>query len=56
MLIVAEGVEQNLYLAARNLHKVEVLDAQAIDPVSLIGFEKVLCTVAALKQIEGMLS
>ncbi len=56
VLIVAEGVEQNLYLAARNLHKVEVLDAQAIDPVSLIGFEKVLCTVAALKQIEGMLS
>ncbi len=56
VLIVAEQVEQNLYLAARNLHKVDVLDAEAIDPVSLIGFEKVLCTVAAMKQIEGMLS
>ncbi len=56
VLIVAEQVERNLYLAARNLHKVDVLDAQAIDPVSLIGFEKVLCTVAAMKQIEGMLS
>lgn len=56
VLIVADQVEQNLYLAARNLHKVDVLDAQAIDPVSLIGFEKVLCTVPAMKQIEGMLS
>ena len=56
VLIVAEQVEKNLYLAARNLHKVDVLDAEAIDPVSLIGFEKVLCTVPAMKQIEGMLS
>lgn len=56
VLIIAEQVEQNLYLAARNLHKVDVLDAQAIDPVSLIGFEKVLVTVPAMKQIEGMLS
>ena len=56
VLIIAEQVEQNLYLAARNLHKVDVLDAQAIDPVSLIGFDKVLCTVPAMKQIEGMLS
>lgn len=56
VLIIAEQVEQNLYLAARNLHKVDALDAQAIDPVSLIGFEKVLVTVPAMKQIEGMLS
>lgn len=56
VLIITGEVEQNLYLAARNLHKVDVLDAQAIDPVSLIGFDKVLCTVAAMKQMEGMLS
>ena len=56
VLIVTAEVERNLYLAARNLHKVDVLDAQAIDPVSLIGFDKVLCTVAAMKQMEGMLS
>ena len=56
VLIVAEEIEQNLYLAARNLHKVDVLDAAGIDPVSLIGFEKVLITVPALKTVEEMLS
>lgn len=56
VLIVAESVEENLYLAARNLHKVDVLDVAGLDPVSLIGFEKVLITVPALKQVEEMLS
>lgn len=56
VLIVAEEVERNLYLAARNLHKVETVDAAGIDPVSLIGFEKVLITVPALKKVEAMLS
>jgi large subunit ribosomal protein L4 len=56
VLIVAEEVENNLYLAARNLHKVEAVDAAGIDPVSLIGFEKVLITVPALKKVEAMLS
>jgi len=56
VLIITEHVERDLYLAARNLHQVDVLDAQAIDPVSLIGFDKVLCTVAAMKRMEGMLS
>ena len=56
VLIVAESVEQNLYLAARNLHKVDVLDASGLDPVSLIGFENVLITVPALKKVEEMLS
>ncbi len=56
VLIVAEEVGKNLYLAARNLHKVDVLDASGIDPVSLIGFDKVLITVPALKKVEEMLS
>lgn len=56
VLIVSDQVEKNLYLAARNLHKVDVLDATGIDPVSLIGFEKVLITVPALKKVEEMLS
>ncbi len=56
VLIITGQVERNLYLAARNLHQVHVLDAQAIDPVSLIGFDKVLCTVAAMERMEGMLS
>ena len=56
VLIVSDEVDQNLYLAARNLHKVDVLEATGVDPVSLIGFEKVLITLPALKKVEGMLA
>jgi large subunit ribosomal protein L4 len=56
VLIVAEEVAENLYLAARNLHKVDVLDVAGLDPVSLIGFEKVIMTVPALKKVEEMLA
>ena len=56
VLIVSDQIEENLYLAARNLHKVDVLDVSGLDPVSLIGFEKVLITVSALKKAEEMLS
>ena len=54
-LIVTEEVNENLFLASRNLHKVDVRDVQAIDPVSLIGFDKVVMTVAAVKKVEEML-
>ena len=56
VLIVSHQIEENLYLAARNLHKVDVLDVSGLDPVSLIGFEKVLITVPALKRAEELLS
>ncbi|MBQ0755474.1 MAG: 50S ribosomal protein L4 [Amphritea sp.] len=55
-LVVTEDVEQNLYLAARNVPHVDVRDAAGIDPVSLVGFDKVVVTVAALKKIEEALS
>jgi large subunit ribosomal protein L4 len=54
-LIVTEEVSENLYLASRNLHKVEVCDTAAVDPVSLINFDKVVVTVAALKKLEEIL-
>ncbi|QFT53421.1 50S ribosomal protein L4 [Microbulbifer sp. THAF38] len=54
-LIVTEEVSENLYLAARNLHKIDIRDVQAIDPVSLIRFDKVVVTVSALKKIEEVL-
>ena len=54
-LIVTEEVNENLYLAARNLHKIDVRDVQAIDPVSLIRFDKVVVTVSALKKIDEVL-
>ncbi|MFD1218041.1 MULTISPECIES: 50S ribosomal protein L4 [Microbulbifer] len=54
-LIVTEEVNENLYLAARNLHKIDVRDVQGIDPVSLIRFDKVVVTVSALKKIDEVL-
>lgn len=54
-LIVADEVDRNLYLAARNIPRVEVRDVAAVDPVSLVGFEKVLVTVPALRKFEEML-
>ncbi|SIS85880.1 LSU ribosomal protein L4P [Neptunomonas antarctica] len=55
-LIVTEDVEANLYLAARNVPHVDVRDVAGIDPVSLVGFEKVVVTVSALKKIEEALA
>ena len=51
-LIITDAVDENLYLAARNLPHVDVVDATAIDPVSLIAFDKVVMSVAAAKKIE----
>jgi large subunit ribosomal protein L4 len=56
VLIVVEEVDDNLYLAARNLKNVDVVDVQGVNPVNLIGFEKVLFTVGALKKAEEKLA
>ncbi|RUO39299.1 50S ribosomal protein L4 [Aliidiomarina taiwanensis] len=56
VLIVTKEVDENLFLASRNLHKVDVRDVQGIDPVSLIAFEKVLFTADAVKQLEEALA
>ena len=56
VLIVTPEVEENLFLAARNLYKVDVRDVAGIDPVSLIAFEKVLITADAVKQLEEALA
>lgn len=54
-LIITASLDENLFLAARNLYKVDVRDVQGIDPVSLIAFDKVIVTVDAVKQIEEIL-
>ena len=56
VLIVASEVDQNLYLASRNLHKVDVRDVEGVDPVSLIAHEKVVITVDAVKKFEEALA
>lgn len=56
VLLIMVNPDENLILAARNLYGVDVRDATSIDPVSLIAFEKVLMTEAAVKMIEERLS
>lgn len=56
VLIVTSEVDENLFLAARNLYKVDVRDVAGLDPVSLIAFNTVLVTADAVKQIEEMLA
>ena len=56
VLIVCDDPDDNLYLAARNLPKVAVCNAASADPVSLVGFDKVIITTKALKQIEERLA
>ncbi len=56
LLIITDKTEDNLALAARNLHQIELNDVQGINPVSLVGSEAVLITVPALKQLEEKLA
>lgn len=56
ILIVTDTVDQNLFLSARNLHRVNVVDVDGINPVALLAFEKVLLTAPAVKKIEAWLS
>lgn len=52
VLIVTDVLDENLYLSARNLKNIDVIDVEMIDPVSLVGFQKVMMTTAAIKQLE----
>jgi large subunit ribosomal protein L4 len=56
VLIVHHDPDGDLYLAARNLNKVEVVDTAIANPVSLLAFDKVLITVGALRQFEEKLA
>ena len=56
VLIVTEEIDEKLYLAARNLPHVDVVDVAAADPVSLVAFDKVLITVSALRKFEEKLA
>ena len=56
VLIVSEEIDENLYLASRNLYKVDAIDLHAVDPVSLIAHDNVMMTVGAVKKFEELLS
>jgi len=55
VLIITDQMDDNVFLAARNLPNVLVVEPQQADPVSLVGFRKVLMTKAAVAKFEEML-
>lgn len=52
VLVITDELDENLFLSSRNLHEVLVLEVHETDPVSLVRFDKVLVTKAALAQME----
>jgi large subunit ribosomal protein L4 len=54
VLIISPVVDDNLWLSARNMHNVLVLEPQQADPVSLIRYDRVLMTRDAVKSLEEM--
>lgn len=54
-LVVTAELDDKLALAARNLPDVGVVEAGAVDPVSLVGAEKVIITKAAVDRIQEWL-
>jgi len=54
VLILVDEFNENLYLSSRNIPQVLVVEAKHADPVSLVHFQKVIATSAAIKQLEGM--
>jgi large subunit ribosomal protein L4 len=55
VLIVVEALDEKLFLAARNLPHVEVVEVSRLNPLSLASYDKVLATVGAVKMIEERL-
>lgn len=55
VLVVTHEIEENFALASRNLYHVGLIEVTDLDPVSLVGFEKVVMTSEAVKQLEEKL-
>jgi large subunit ribosomal protein L4 len=56
VLVITDGLDENLWLASRNLPNVLVVEARQADPVSLVHFDKVLITMPALATVQEMLA
>jgi len=55
-LVLTDGLDSTVYLAARNIPNIQVMDISIVDPVSLLQQEKVVIDEAALKKLEERLS
>jgi large subunit ribosomal protein L4 len=56
VMVIADQVDENLALAARNLSNVLVVEPRYADPLSLVYYKKVLVTKAAIEKLKEMLS
>ncbi len=56
VMIIADGSDENLFLAARNLSNVLVVEPRYADPLSLLFYKKVVMTKGAVSQLQEMLS
>ena len=56
VLIVTDELDENLLLATQNVYGVDVCGSQDINPVALVGFQKILVTTGALKELEERLA
>jgi len=54
VLVIADEVDENLYLASRNLVNIMVVEPRYADPVSLVHYRKVLVTKAAMDKLQEM--
>jgi len=52
--MIVDSVDENLYLASRNLPNVAVVEPRYADPLSLIYFKKVVATRAAIDKLQEM--
>jgi large subunit ribosomal protein L4 len=56
VLLITDSFDENLHLATRNLQSIAIVEPEYTDPVSLVYFDRVLITRAALAKVEEMLS
>jgi len=56
VLILTDGLDENLYLAARNIPRVDVMSVEDVDPVSMVAFDTLLATEAAVRKLEERLA
>jgi len=56
VLLVSQDADEAVFLAARNIPYINVLDVMGLNPVSLVGSDHVVMTVEAVKKVEEWLA
>lgn len=56
VLLVSQSADEAVYLAARNIPYINVVDVAALDPVTLVGADHVVLTVESVKKVEEWLA